>query len=82
MRNSYSTVQAAKKLGLSMMTLHRYIVAKKIPVPPMQRVGNVRVRLWSDQDIERVKSLLPKIANGRTTRDSKPKKQTKRKPKP
>jgi hypothetical protein len=68
MLKAYSTVQVAKKLGLSMMTVHRYIVGRKIPVPPMQRVGNVRVRLWSDKDIRRVRALLPKIANGRKTR--------------
>ena len=73
MPNRYSTAQAAKKLGLSMMSVHRYIVAKKIPVPPMSLVGNVRVRLWSERDIERVRALLPKIANGRKTRYSKPK---------
>ena len=64
----YSTAQAAKKLGLSLMSIHRYMKARKISVPPMQRVGNVRVRLWSDKDIERLRALLPKIANGRKTR--------------
>jgi len=63
----YSTPQAAKKLGISLMTLNRYIVAKKIPVPPV-RIRGVRVRLWSREDIERVRKLLPKIANGRKTR--------------
>ena len=82
MSRTYSTVQAAKKLGLSMMTVHRYIVGKKIPVPSMQRVGNVRVRLWTDKDIERVRALLPKIANGRKTRYQRQrKKQAKRKSK-
>jgi len=77
MANQHSTAQAAKKIGLSLMSIHRYMVAKKIPVPPMQRVGNVRVRLWTDKDIERVRALLPKIANGRKTRYQK-----KRKPQP
>jgi predicted DNA-binding transcriptional regulator AlpA len=70
----YSTPQAAKKLGLSLITLNRYIAAKKIPVPSVTVVGPVRVRLWSDKDIERVRALLPKIANGRKTRYSKLKK--------
>jgi predicted site-specific integrase-resolvase len=68
MSEKYSTAQAAKKLGVSLMSIHRYMTAKKIPVPPMQLVGNVRVRLWSDKDIERVRKLLPKIANGRKLR--------------
>ena len=65
---SHSTVQAAKKLGISMMSMHRYMRAKKIPVPKMQRVFGVRVRVWTDEDIEKVRQLLPKIANGRKTR--------------
>ena len=63
----YSTPQAAKKLGISLMTLNRYIAAKKIPLPPV-RIGGVRVRLWSEKEIETVRQLLPKIANGRKTR--------------
>jgi len=63
----YSTPQAAKKLGISLMTLNRYIAAKKIPLPPV-RIRGVLVRLWSEEDIERVRRILPKIANGRKTR--------------
>ena len=65
--NFYSTPQAAKKLGISLMTLNRYIAAKKIPLPPV-RIGGVRVRLWTEEEIETVRQLLPKIANGRKTR--------------
>ncbi len=72
----YSTPQAAKQLGISLMTLNRYIAAKKIPLPPV-RIGGVRVRLWSEKDIQRVRRLLPKIANGRKTRYSKKKKKSK-----
>jgi len=80
--NRYSTPQAAEKLGLSLMTLNRYLAAKKIPVPPVQLVGKLKVRLWNDGDIEKVRKLLPKIANGRKTRYQKQsKKQTTRRPK-
>jgi predicted site-specific integrase-resolvase len=63
----YSTGEAAKKIGISLITLKRYIAAKKIPLPP-RRVGGIRVRLWSEEDIRNVRQLLPKIANGRKTR--------------
>jgi len=66
--NGLSTREAAKKLGLSFTSLNRYIAAKKIPLPPLVRVGGVRVRLWSDQDIAKVQAVLPKIKNGRKTR--------------
>jgi predicted DNA-binding transcriptional regulator AlpA len=64
----YSTRQAAKKLGLSVMSLHRYISARKIPAPPAELVGRGRVRAWTNADVERVRKILPKIANGRKTR--------------
>jgi hypothetical protein len=74
----YSTQQAAKKLGIDARSLNRYIAAKKVPAPPMTRVGGVKVRLWADQDIEQIRKLLPKIANGRKTRYQKQRKQTKK----
>lgn len=66
--SQYSTRQAAKKLGLSLITLQRYIADNKIPVPAVIRVGGGQLRIWTDEDIERVRQLLPKIANGRKTR--------------
>lgn len=78
----YSTREVARKLGLHFTTLHRYIAAKKVPLPPLTRLAGVKVRLWSDADVERVQALLPKIANGRKTRyQKKRKKQKTRKPK-
>jgi len=76
----YSTREAAQKLGLSHISLRRYVAARKIPVPAVTTVGGVRVRLWSDSDIENVRKILPKIKNGRKTRYQKLKTQTKRKP--
>lgn len=64
----YSTREAAKKLGLSLMTIQRYIAAAKIPAPPVEILGGGKFRTWSQEDIDRVRKLLPKIANGRKTR--------------
>ena len=64
----YSTREAAKKLGISFASINRYIAQKKIPVPALIEIGSTSARLWSDRDIERVRALLPKIANGRKTR--------------
>jgi hypothetical protein len=64
----YSTRQAAKKLKLSMATLNKYIAKDMIPIPPLVRVGPVSVRLWSDEDIRKVKEILPTLANGRKHR--------------
>lgn len=64
----YSTREAAKKLGLHIVTLQTYIAAGKVPVPPLLNIGGGKLRIWTDEDIERVRKLLPKIANGRKTR--------------
>jgi len=65
-----STQDAARDLGIHAITLHRYILAKKVPAPDVQTVGGIRVRLWSKGDIDRVRKILPKIANGRAKRKS------------
>jgi predicted DNA-binding transcriptional regulator AlpA len=65
---TFSTRQAAKKLGLDATTLSRYIAAKKVPAPKIVQLGGIRVHAWSERDIERVRKLLPKIKNGRKLR--------------
>lgn len=60
-----------------MATLTRYIQAGKVPAPETTMVGGMRIRLWSEDDVQAVRALLPKIANGRKTRYHK-----KRKPQP
>jgi len=77
----YSTREAAKKLGLSLLSIQRYIAAGKIPAPPVLNVGGGKLRIWTDQEIEHVRQLLPKIANGRKTRYKKKKPAKNKKPK-
>ena len=55
----HSTRLAAKRLGISLMTLQRYIAdGNWIKAPKLQNVGGVRVRLWTDSDIARAKKLM------------------------
>ena len=63
-----STFQVAKKLGLTAVSLGRYIKAGKVPAPQETMAGGIRMRLWSERDIEKLKEVLPKIKNGRKTR--------------
>jgi predicted DNA-binding transcriptional regulator AlpA len=58
----------AKKLGLSAMALSRYIAKGKIPAPKTVRVEGMSIHAWTEAEIEHVRQLLPKIANGRKTR--------------
>ena len=63
-----STYQVAQKLGLTAVSLGRYIKAGKVTAPPEFMAGGKRMRLWSESDIARLRKALPKIANGRKTR--------------
>jgi predicted transcriptional regulator len=65
----YSSAQAAKELGLTPAAITNYIKAGKIPAPKMMEGANRHI--WTEQDIEHVRQLLPKIANGRKTRYNK-----------
>jgi predicted DNA-binding transcriptional regulator AlpA len=69
-----STREAAKKLGIDHATLSNYLAVGKLPAPETITVGRRIVHMWTEEQIEHVRQLLPKIANGRKTRYSKLKK--------
>jgi transposase len=73
----HSTREAAKKLGISYETLANYIAIGKVPAPEIVTVGRRVVHMWTDAEIENVRQLLPRIANGRKTRYSKLREQQK-----
>jgi predicted DNA-binding transcriptional regulator AlpA len=78
---TYSTRQAAQKLGLHPTTLADYIAEGKVPMPQVLKVGTASLHAWTDEEIEHVRQLLPKIANGRKTRYKKQSAKTKAQPK-
>jgi predicted transcriptional regulator len=65
---TFSTREAARKLGITQASLSHYIAAKKVPAPKVVTSGGMTLHLWTEQEIEHVRKLLPKIANGRKTR--------------
>jgi predicted DNA-binding transcriptional regulator AlpA len=60
MRRRYSTVQVAQKLGLDQANLQKLIRQKRIPFPPLVKVGALKIRLWSDHDVARARKVLAK----------------------
>ncbi len=66
-----STRAAAKSLGIAEATLSQYIKLGKVPAPNAVTSGGMTIHLWTEAEIEHVRQLLPKIANGRKTRYSK-----------
>jgi predicted site-specific integrase-resolvase len=79
--NRYTTNEAGKLLGITGTSLVRYMKAGKIPMPEVIKAGRSTVHSWSDEDVENVRKLLPKIANGRKTRYSKLREKQKAQPK-
>src|SRR6476619_1282690 len=65
---TFSTRQTAKRLGITDATLIRYIQAGKVPAPRSATSGGMTIHFWTEAEIEHVRKLLPKIANGRKTR--------------
>lgn len=61
----YSSIGAAKELGLSPAVITKYIKTGKIPKPKMTEGAHRYI--WTEAEIEHVRQLLPKIANGRKT---------------
>jgi len=68
---TYSTVQVARMIGVSKMTLLRWLWAGKIREPKRRTNGGQDVRLWNDRDVERVRKY--KEANYRKGRGRKKK---------
>jgi hypothetical protein len=66
--HTYSSRQAAGKLGLHVATLSKYMVQGKLPKPKSVSTGDITVYLWTDEDIEKARKLLPTIVNGRKIR--------------
>jgi hypothetical protein len=61
----FSTREAAKKLGVHILTLQRHVSAKTIEAPPLQKVGGVSVRFWSHRDIAKARKVLKATRPGR-----------------
>jgi len=68
MMKVYSTRVAAGRLGIHFTTLAQYVAVGKVPSPSTVATGRTTTHLWTEEEIEAVRKLLPKIANGRKTR--------------
>jgi predicted DNA-binding transcriptional regulator AlpA len=53
--STYSTVQVARLLGITSDTLHRWIREVKVKAPSIQSLGGMRVRIWSEEQVEAVR---------------------------
>jgi hypothetical protein len=65
MKERLSTRDAAKKLGVTILTLQRHVSGGTVDAPPLQKVGGVSVRLWTAGDIEKARKVLRATRPGR-----------------
>jgi hypothetical protein len=56
-----NTQRAAKAAGIAVMTLHRWIVAKRLKAPKLRIRNGRAVRLWSKEDLVRLHKLKQAI---------------------
>jgi excisionase family DNA binding protein len=57
----YNTQQAASAVGISVMTLHRWVAAKRLKAPKLRIRNGRAVRLWSKTDLNRLSKLKQEI---------------------
>jgi excisionase family DNA binding protein len=60
-RKTYTTTEAAKAVGITRATLQDWIKKRKFAAPKLDRVGNIRVRLWTASDVARLKKTKAEI---------------------
>jgi excisionase family DNA binding protein len=53
----YTTEEAARKVGIHQVTLQRWIKSGKIQAPEPTLIGAVGYRLWSVDEVEKVKAV-------------------------
>jgi len=58
---TYSTGEAASKVGITRVTLQDWIKKRKFAAPKVARVGKISVRLWTDADVARLKRVKKEI---------------------
>jgi hypothetical protein len=56
----YTTKQVADAVGVSYITLLRWLYAKQVPEPQRIRYGGQNLRLWSKKDIAAVRRFKAK----------------------
>ena len=61
MKAPVTTRYAAKAVGISLMTLQRWIADEDIRAPKLQIVDGRATRIWEADDLERLRLLKEKI---------------------
>jgi excisionase family DNA binding protein len=55
MSPTYSTLEVARALNVGKTTLLRWLYAGKLAEPAQKTVAGVKIRVWSEKDLQRAK---------------------------
>jgi DNA-binding transcriptional MerR regulator len=53
----YTTAQVARMVGIHKVTLQRWLLSKKLTEPRKVGNGGMRMRVWTERDVERVRKF-------------------------
>ena len=68
MKKRYTTKQVAKAIGVSYLTLLRWLYANKLAEPERMVLGGTNLRLWTKADIQRARKYKREGAANRRSR--------------
>lgn len=54
---TYSTAEVAQKIGVTKMTVLRWLWSKQIPEPRRVSVSGQTIRVWTERDLARAKKF-------------------------
>ena len=60
-KRSCNTSAAARKVGISLMTLQRWIAGGKLKAPELQIVAGRAKRLWRDSNLAQLRRLKERV---------------------
>jgi DNA-binding transcriptional MerR regulator len=66
---TYTTTEAAAKIGVSYQTLHNWVNSNLVPAPKMVNVGRNSIYLWTKADVERARKLKGTLKAGRKAKE-------------
>lgn len=66
---TYTTKEAAAKVGVSYQTLHNWVNRGRIPAPKLINVGQKSIYLWTKANIERARNFKGTLKMGRRPKE-------------
>lgn len=64
MAKTYTTAEAAQKVGVSRQTLHTWMNEGLVEAPASVKVGQRQFRFWTDKDIAKLKEFKGTLKRG------------------